>query len=119
MDLYNIRYLVVDVSTTCEDLLTGLPVLLHLYFDTRTSLETRTKSLHATNCSLDDSANLKTGKLGRIMIATLSRLQHNDAGGPAHPDKHRPNVNYRKACTEDVLPDPSFLSRIRRTSMTK
>lgn len=84
MALKNIRYLLSDDPTTCEDLLIGLPVLCHLHVDTRTLLEDNTTSLHGTDCSLDDPETVKTGKLRRIMTTRLNRLQRNDAGGPAH-----------------------------------
>ena len=112
MALKNISFLVADDSTTCEDMLIGLPVLQHLRVDTRTLLEDKISSLDGTDCCLEDDGDMKPGKLGRIMAARVNRLQEKSSN-QANPMADRPRVDYNHARNEpDPFPDPSLLDPI-------
>lgn len=63
MALNDISSVAADHSTACENILINIPALQNIFVDTRNLLEYNDAALHGTECTLDGSDTVKTGKL--------------------------------------------------------
>lgn len=110
--LNNATFLVPDGELAAEDLLIGLPILQHLGIDTKAMLEKHRDVLDGADCSTIRSPSLSTnGKVGRLMIARLNRIEGDITLN--EQDTTRPHVNYYSVREEeDPFPDSSLLDPI-------
>lgn len=111
--LKNIRYLVPDDSTTCEDFLIGFTVCRHFHANTRTFLENYIGSLQRTHYKLIVGDRMRAGKLGRRMTARLFGLENgvSTVASAAIVILHK--VNFHTALMEaDVFPEQSPLDSV-------
>lgn len=90
----NIRFLIADDAVSCEDLLIGRPVLRHLRVDTRTLLEDRVRTVDGTDCSTDFVGTSTGGRVSRLMLARLSRVEDDHVDLPTDIDPTSPKVKY-------------------------
>lgn len=94
--LNNISFLISDPTPASEDLLIGLPVLMHLGIDSRTLLEPNNSQLDVMDCSSIPlpTASKTFGSLGRLIIA---RLERSDSNGKTVDDIETSDTDQEEA----------------------